>query len=344
MKHEQSKVVYMEHNNQPSVKAQASQWLARLESDEVSREDRQAFAVWLQADPSHRDEFERLKDLWGDMNILTQIRRPKPQPSLSFGQWLPMASALCVLVLLAFMVLPLEQTDNFYTTAVGEQRELTLADGTVVLLNTDSALKVDYTPERRSLYLVRGEAHFDVFHDPLRPLEVSAESGLVRAIGTAFSVRIKEVGIVDVLVTDGVVEIESVQGLLPVSVSDNALPNKAQPPIKSPPKVSAGNVFTIDGASVQAAKPVAQEVIARRLSWQQGMLNFQGEALVDVVEEVGRYTPVEIIITDSAARQLRVGGYFKVGDTEALFEALERGFGVKVNKVDNQLVYLSMAE
>ncbi|HLB31166.1 MAG TPA: FecR domain-containing protein, partial [Gammaproteobacteria bacterium] len=93
-------------------------------------------------------------------------------------------------------------------------------------------------------------------------------------------------------------------------------------------------------AEVQTLKP---ELLARRLAWQSGMLMFQGEALAEVVAEISRYTNTEIIIADPGIREIRIGGYFKTGEVDALLTVLEDSFAIRVNRVSPNLVYLSGA-
>jgi transmembrane sensor len=81
--------------------------------------------------------------------------------------------------------------------------------------------------------------------------------------------------------------------------------------------------------------------VDRKLSWREGVLSFSGEPLEHVVEEVSRYTSITIVNSDPAIRDISIGGYFKAGETDAMFEALETSFGVRVNRVNDRLVYLA---
>lgn len=84
--------------------------------------------------------------------------------------------------------------------------------------------------------------------------------------------------------------------------------------------------------------------LQKQLSWRQGMLVFKGEPLQMVVDEVSRYTNLKIIIPERSAREMKVGGLFKVGDTESLFEALRDGFDIHVQEVSDDVVYLISSE
>ena len=84
---------------------------------------------------------------------------------------------------------------------------------------------------------------------------------------------------------------------------------------------------------------VIQEV-DRRLAWRSGMLMFEGETLSKVVAEIGRYTPLEVVISDPSLKELEIGGYFRIGDTEVLLQTLASDFGIEVERLGPDLVHL----
>src|SRR5690606_23127337 len=96
-----------------------------------------------------------------------------------------------------------------HTTEVGEHRTFSLPDGSTITLNTNSELKVTYDKDFRNIRLLRGEAHFEVARDLDRPFLVYAGNGLVRAVGTAFTVFIHDPKEVEVTVTHGVIEVSA---------------------------------------------------------------------------------------------------------------------------------------
>jgi transmembrane sensor len=105
-------------------------------------------------------------------------------------------------------------------------------------------------------------------------------------------------------------------------------------------KLKAGQIATF-GRDIKSIQSVERAEIVRQLSWRNGMLRFDGEPLSEVVLEVDRYTTQKIVILDPALRDLRIGGYFKVGETDAMFEALEASFGIHVERINESLVHLS---
>ena len=332
-----------------SIEHQAQEWMIRLD-DQPTPDDLQHFKRWVNQSKAHQSAFEEVVAFSAEMDVLSQIVLPREQMASRSGlfaslfawtqfRWMAMA---CSGLLIAFVVTMLPPTDSgqYYVSAIGEQRRIALADGSSVLLNTNSEVRVDYLPDRRQLTLLRGEAHFDVNHDPARPFEVSAGKGLVRALGTAFTVHLRRRD-VGVIVTEGRVEIARAD-----SVAASAPPESGAPPTEASPsadkttapalpppvQVKAGNQLVYDRESSATLERAEVAPGDGQLSWHKGDLVFDGETLAAVVEEVSRYTVIKIRIPEAKARQIKIGGVFKVGDTEAFFEALERGFGIRVDK------------
>ena len=175
--------------------------------------------------------------------------------------------------------------------------------------------------------MIEGEAHFEVQPNSVRPFRVFAGKSKVRAIGTAFSVHLKK-KTVDITVTHGIVEIDSIRDNVVTSVPQN--PNSAT---SSRAIVKAGHAAKFD----QIAGSIETKVLSGTSfvpAWHHGKLKFTGEPLELVVEEISRYSPLSIVILDSELRNLRIGGLFDTGETEKMFEALEKGFGIKVEYIN----------
>jgi transmembrane sensor len=357
-----------------SIQAQASGWLAKLDGSEPSPEDLRAFKVWVNQDPANIAAFKKVAAAWDELNILTRLpslleqqalqkknrQQKQTQPStqgvhgwggltqnltaqrLSLRQ-VAVAAGLLIAVMIGLQSSFFAPQQAEYWTAVGEQKTLSLPDGSEVVLNTNSRIRFDYRDEIRAVYLYQGEAHFTVAKNPARPFDVYAGVGLVRAIGTAFTVTLNDSSSdINVMVTEGVVEIApevvlpqktSLPGVQAQSENLEADQSKRQ-------RVAAGNAATFDQSRIQTIQKIDPAEMRREQAWQQGLLIFSGESLEQVVAEVSRYTDTRIIIKSEAARSLRIGGQFKVGDTRAIFSALEQGFGLKAEYATNSLVYL----
>ena len=343
-----------------SIQTQASEWLAKLDAEQPSKRDLADFKQWVNADSAHRIAFEELVEFWDEMNILTQAVLPRElltngllanelaankllpeQPSQRRPWYASMqtvmgAALLAIAAVVATITMQLPST-TIYTTGVGEQKTVQLADNSIVQLNTNSRLEVHYSDSPRRLTLSQGEAHFDVAHNPNRPFEVYAGQGLVRAIGTAFTVHIRKIDI-EVIVTEGTVELD--RAAQPNIETNITVDTNANSTAKPTVKASAGSVLTYDKDLLNDVELMVASQLEKQLSWREGMLVFKGEPLQNVVDEVSRYTNLKIIIPERSAREMKVGGLFKVGDTESLFEALRDGFDIHVKEVSNDVVYL----
>ena len=364
--------------NRDSIETEACAWIAQLDGDrKPSDEDMAALQEWANRSPLHHQELMRLSSLWGDLNILTELAIPAQQKASErkdsgnltlgsrVGAWFanllapvisgkPQAlfASLVLVGLLSMGLWTIQQSAEpvhlVYSTALGEQQSATLPDGSVIKLNTNSQVAIDYDKKRRKVRLLRGEAHFDVAHNPSRPFEVYAGTGRVRAIGTAFSVYLKDHN-VEVTVTEGRVELASIATPAPSdkSAADNSAeePNKPSPAIPEPTTLGqlvAGET-TLFNDHIEPVKVLNEIDVMRKLSWREGMLIFSGESLEQVVAEVSRYTSLSIVIADPEIRDVRIGGYFRVGETDAMFDALQTSFGVQVSHISEQEVQLTSA-
>jgi transmembrane sensor len=244
-----------------------------------------------------------------------------------------------------------------YITSIGEHSSHTLEDGSVLTLNSNSQVEVNYTLSKRVINLLRGEAHFDVTSDPNRPFEVYAGNRMVKAIGTAFSVyRLKNN--IEVLVTEGKVDLAIIEstlfvkpGSLPkgrASVEQTLSANPIENTVTVIASLVAGQSISIPISSNSVNSdsentPVieyAQGDLVRKLSWLDGRVVFAGESLEEVVAEVSRHTPLIIEVTDPELKKLRIGGQFQAVETDALFDVLESGFGIKITRVNKGHVQL----
>jgi transmembrane sensor len=332
-----------------TIAAEASAWIAQMDGTEPSPEDLAALREWMNRSAQHRAEIERLSALWDDLNVLTLLAVPPPGRREKlfrrrFGHPAAVAATACIVVLgIAAGVWQWRLggvaqlatgsgSDGIaphtiaYSTIIGQQRTIDLADGSLVTLNTDSHVAIDFDADKRKVRLLRGEALFEVAREPARPFLVYAGRGLVRAVGTAFSVYLKGENSVSVTVAEGKVELSAAEF-------------ESLPPAPLV-KIEAGQSATF-GQRVESVQSLARVELERQLAWREGMLRFHGEPLSHAIGEVSRYTTQKIVILDPALRDLRIGGHFKVGETEAMFEALETSFGVDVERINENLIYLS---
>jgi transmembrane sensor len=352
----------VEFPDRSAVAEEAAAWLVRLDGDRPPTEgDLQALGEWLHRSPVHREELEQLAVLWERMNVLTELAVPlgsvgrshgSQRPQLFGGSWTKAvrAGAVAAIVLVAatvwlaraWMADSYLATNGVYATEIGQQKAAALADGSQVMLNTNSEISVKYSEGYRDVHLVRGETLFTVAKDRTRPFRVFAGHRRIEAVGTAFSVYLAGED-VRVTVTEGHVSLASVASL--------PAPDSQDAAVKPLGELHAGQAAIIreaesegasqNGSALAVIEPVAPAVLAQRLAWRQGALIFSGETLDHVVRELSRYTTVSIEIPDAAVRNMRIGGRFPVGETEAMLATLESNFNLRVTRLEQNRVVLS---
>ena len=334
------------------IRDEAREWVVVFNRDQApTREDIQAMQEWVKRSPAHGAELKRAEARWQDTNQLAELAVPLcPRCNFSgsnhaggprfaffiFGRQVSMG-AIASLLLATFVLLnvysPSSHVENgVYGTAVGELRLLTLEDGSQVQLDTASQAEIYFDETTRRINLLQGKAHFAVAKNTEKPFEVYAAGGLVRAVGTAFSVYLKAGDDVEVLVDEGRVDLARVH--LHGEGPGNAVPVASNGTL---PVVEPQVFRSLDrGQSVlfnqltEEFKILADKELEREQSWREGSLIFAGEALSHVVSEVSRYSSVKIEISDPKLSLLQVGGRFNIGDVDALFDVLENAFGVQV--------------
>jgi transmembrane sensor len=308
------------------AREQAADWISRA-SRGLSAEERAELRRW-RSSPGNARALEQLSAMWKQMDVLRELASvfpepPRQQPTTAprLKAWRPALAAALVLATVAAgfalqrhlastrPLVAARAASSEFTTAVGEQRNVSLPDGSMLAINTASQVQVvSLGTESRELRLVRGEAHFTVAHDVSRPFRVSAAGHVVQALGTAFDVRLLAGGGLEVIVTDGHVKLLSGNGAVGDLLKDQYM--------------------RIEGDGSSKVGRLDADVVASRLSWRSGMLVFDGQALTDALAEFSRYTSERFVITDPRLRDLRIGGYFAAGDTTALREALRANFRI----------------
>lgn len=287
---------------EPSLSDEAIERLVRLHSGSTGAAERMDFLRWRGLSVEHERAAREAEALWGVLpetrhaeDYRRRVRRPR--------RWLALAASACVAAIAVTIVLPepLAALYADYATRTGERRMLELADGSRIWLNSDSALSVDFGPQQRRLRLHSGEALFEVAKDAARPFIVEARGGEVRAVGTRFDVDSRGPQ-VRVDVTEGVVQVNSA-GSAPV-------------------RLSAGERLSYREAA--APEPVQPLDLSSASAWQRGKLIFNQRPLGEVLDELERYLPGRIVLTDGALRQHKVSGVFDLKDPDALLKTLER--------------------
>jgi transmembrane sensor len=291
---------------------------------------------WISGDPLNREAFARQMAAWrrldavaawmpehgaeANPDLLAPPRRRRI--ARAFPLVLACAAALAVGLFIARQGRTPAAADaprpSQPPPAAADFQLRTLPDGSVIELNRGAEVAVAYSPGERDVTLLRGEAHFTVAKNAARPFVVRAAGVAVRAVGTAFDVRLSG-GAVDVLVTEGRVRVTSGQ----------AGPGRAIPGIA----VGAGERASFSAASASRpaiAAPVPPGQIDTYLAWRVERLDCTGRPLPEIVERFNRHNRIQMKVADprAAATRLDLLG-FRTSDVEAFVDLLQSGYGVR---------------
>ncbi|MDD1622800.1 MAG: FecR family protein [Methylococcaceae bacterium] len=292
---------------------QACGWLSKMHSGEFSLPEQQQLAAWRAADPAHDRAWQQVRAAWRGMEQLRgraipgsepllQERYRKPQSRRAQEPFLrrrllPLAvacSAVLAVTLAAFFPPALWQAD--YLTGKGEQRSVTLADGSKVILNTSTALAIHFDDAVRRVELLQGEAFFEVAKNPQRPFVVTTAGSEVRAVGTAFDVR-REAEQTEVELVEGIIEIQDAKH-------------------QHSERLTAGQSARIGAENIAVQNASRPESMAL---WRDGYLQFDGLPLREAVARINQYRPGRVLLLNSALADKRISGLFRL---DALDQAI----------------------
>lgn len=312
----------------PAVVAEAAAWLAILHGPGRTNAVEQGFFKWLQASADHPRAFEEVTEVWEDSrNLPRPARLPRPAvPRLSKAVGL--AAAAMVVVAIGSLLLLRTGRDGV-ATDVGEQRVLTLEDGTQIMLNTATRVVVSYDERARTVELKSGEALFEVARHPEWPFVVVAGEQRIRALGTAFVVRREKNRIAVTLV----------HGKVAVTAGE---PQSGEPPAdtRAAPEprgvvLVPGQRLTVDPAGlVQLDMPKLDAVLA----WQRRELALDDVPLWQAVAEVNRYSTKPILLEQPAAAGVHVSGLFRTGDALSFARAVAAAYQLQVIEQEHRIL------
>jgi transmembrane sensor len=355
------------------VLEEAAGWLVEFRTEDVENAQRRAFDAWLRASPEHVRAYLALLPIWEtsaqidvngypDTATLIQWSResqtnvvplkrvegrlsPIAEPAaarsarVKVNVTIAVAASVVLSILGAWFYI---QRDTYVTT-IGEQRSITLPDGSVVEMNALSKIRIRFNQPERSVDLLSGQALFRVAHNAARPFVVYSDSARIRAVGTQFDVYRKSSGTV-VTVVEGRVAV-----LADSSYSSQPAANAADPPQERPAGAAVdldgsplrGKVFVSAGEQVilapQAALRPALVDLAAATAWTHRRLIFSATPLPEVAAEFNRYNVRQLLIADASLASFRINGVFSSTDPAALVGFLREQPGILVAETDREI-------
>lgn len=346
------------------IAAEAADWFVCLQDAGERETLRAEFVEWLLRSPDHVEEFLAISRVWGEAQSASATRFPvddliaealshaencnvvalhaassprfqsdvssrAPGKSSTLGSRLRIAAAAAfafvILGAVTWVVRDQWLNPALIRTAIGEQRSVTLADGSVVDVNTHSELRIDLSDTERKLHLLRGEARFKVARDAKRPFIVSTPEARIRALGTVFNVR-AEAQQTAVAVIEGHVEVREVTRAQTATAATSP----------SHIELKAGQQASVDPAG--RIVPNAGPPLERVTEWTSRRLVFREEPLAVVVAEFNRYHSRPIRIETPELAGLRISGTFDSSDPTSLLEYFRRFENVAVDQRDDSIL------
>lgn len=303
----------------------AAQWYARLQSGIATDADRAAWNDWLLAEDAHRQAWQRMTAVGEQM---ARVPGGLAAPALRGAERSRREVLRSVLVLtsagsLGWLGWRSETSQNLFAdvrTAVGERREFRLADGSSLLLNTDTSVNLRFDGRQRVLELLRGEILVTTAVDPSqRPFKVVTRHGEVLALGTRFIVQSREhTG--EVAVLEKAVEVSSVGSASTV-------------------RLQAGQSIAFNTTSLGSIR----RNDASAGAWQQGSIIAIDRPLAELLADLSRYR-TGVLRCDPRIAHLKVSGAFPIDDTDLALAALESGFSLRISRYSRYWVNVSGAD
>jgi len=339
------------------VAQSAAEWVARRDRG-LTAEEVRAFAEWLDANPRHSVEFERIANTWKRLDAVGAV------PGLpAAADWLEVrararrkrrrtwaaAAGVAAAIVAAFGLWrfarphgPAGPKNGDYIVLASTARHVTMPDGSMAELNGDSRIEMDFTPAERLVKLVHGEAHFSVAKNPARPFIVSAGPIAVRAVGTAFDVR-NAADSIEVLVTEGHVLLQEPAH----TAGKQPLPEEPLDPVSAGRPLGAGERAVVRAS---AAGPVKVSVelpskseIDQTLAWEGTQLAFDRTPLGQVVAAFNHFNSRQLVLADPKVRSLTLSGVFRADNLDAFINLLRASVDVVADPQDDGRILLRTA-
>lgn len=311
------------------IEAEAARWLERSVCEGWSPAQQKELDDWLCASLDNRIAFVRLRTAWGETGRLAALRqsgvtdaaRSWIRDHLPSSRLMLRAAAFVLFAVLGtgvYLNLNAPRLPKVYATPIGGHETIRLSDGSTVELNTDTSLRVAVSTDRRIVWLDKGEAYFQINHDPVRPFIVMAGKRRVTDLGTKFVVR-REPDRLQVAVMEGRVWLDAVSG-------------KAQSTL-----VNADQSAVATESSISITRK-SETKLANGLGWRRGVLVFDDTTLATAVTEFNRYNRQKMIVADAQAASQTIGGTFPKNDVEAFTRVARQILGLQISNNGKAIV------
>lgn len=322
-----------------TILEEAAIWQARLQHGETDIELQKAFNIWLAADARHRQAYEEMELLWGTLETpVTQLMAEQSDHSLAAKtvsvhklqqqslrhrfQHLALAACLVLTIVIGWQQDWATHWQSDYVTAIGEETSILMADNSRITLNTDSALAVDFTAERRQVRLLKGEAWFEVTSADNRPFIVATSAGSVRVTGTRFNVRLHQDAAI-VSLDEGQVELST--------------PDHSSNPNGSPVVLSPGQQAMLSSQGISSLSSFDHTAIT---AWLRKQFVFYDTPLAEVVDTLNRHRYGRIIIINQKLKALKISGVFSTNELDTALDVMANTLPIHLTRLTDYLVLI----
>ena len=330
-----------EFDENSPIEIAASEWLSRLDRG-LTAEEQDQYTEWLAKDEAHRNAIANYQNDWDDFDRLAGIHlksRARIDPDLLTPGHLPdrrgrkltqkiiwfSAAPMAALLALVFYI-ALPESEELSGLDVQPAVELlariqqrTLKDGSVIEINRGAELEVAYTASERRVFLLKGEANFDIAKDPERPFIVNVAGVDVRAVGTVFSVKLSE-NEVDVIVTEGIVNVKPSASSFGTeqTIADSFLQIGERAKVNLRGESLAVEVTSIGASEIEEAH-----------RWQPRLLDYDQILLGEIVKEFNRSNPIQVALSDPSLEGISLSSSFWSDNVEGFVRLMESSFGME---------------
>lgn len=311
-----------------NVEEAASDWIERRDREGWSSDQQAQLDIWLNEALAHRIAFWRLEAAWSRTERLAALRPGEirrdllPSAGSAPRNILKFAAAIGIVAIVGGAVATYLRAPDYqtYATTIGGREILTLRDGSVIELSTDTVVRLSDSAQQRTVRLEKGEAYFNIRHDAAHPFVVMVGDHRVTDLGTKFLVR-RDVGRMRVALYEGSAQIDAVDS----SQAERSV-------VLTPGEVA---VATADSLSVSKQPARA---LSDALGWRRGQLVFYHTTLGDAVAEFNRYNRTQIKVGDAHTARLVVNGSFPTNGIAAFTETAQQVFAVHVEHHGDEIV------
>ena len=328
---------------QSPIQEQAIEWLVKLRDDELDPESFHEFSEWLAESSSHIEAFAAAEQLFKDIVVAAQtetISAPAQQqqtsnvisferqqtpvkqpPTKSFNSWLVSAFGVAAVWLIAVNLIIPSQANLFsdyfsdYHTETGELRTVQLSDGSRVLLNTNTAISMDFTASTRNIVLHHGQAQFTVAKDSQRPFTVVSDTLRAQALGTVFDVNHPDSAETSVLVQEHAVS---------ANLTDSNDPTHSI-------TIQEGQI--LHHRKGQALQNPESVNLSQATAWQQHKLIINDRPLTELITELERHQTGRVFISDASLNNLRVSGVFSLDNPQDTLRIICESLNLKQTQI-----------